>query len=123
MPADHDETQVPRVVINPQVTYDVGDLLDKMGTRIDKGFAEVKTLLAGKADKSDLAAINARLDEHGREIGRLKDRQREDEAAQAAVSAAKTTNTDARQRRINIGLSAALVTVSLLGVLAAVMHW
>lgn len=117
--AGDDNIQVPRVVINPQVTYDVGELLDKLGTRIDSGFARIEEKLASKADKADLAAINARLDEHGKEIGRLKDRQREDEASQAAVDAAAKGATDRRQRVINVALSFALVIISALGVLSA----
>ena len=108
---------------NPKVTYDVGDLLDRLGTRIDTGFARREVSLASKADKSDLAAINARLDEHGQEIGRLKDRQREDEAAAQAVTASEKVTTDGRQRRWNLFLSAALVLVSLLSVLSVVLHW
>ena len=106
------------VIINPQVTYNIGDLLDRLGTRLDSGFASINTKLDNKADKSDLAAINARLDEHGREIGRLKDRQREDEAASMAVSAQRDRARDWRRWALEFAVSAAVAG----GTIAAVLH-
>lgn len=118
---------VPQVVqLNPapiQVSWDLAKYLDNLGSRLDSGVARIEAKLDTKADKADLAGINARLDEHGKEIGRLKDRQREDEAASAAVLAAAKVTTDKHQRRWNLMLSTALVIVSFLGVLAAAMHW
>lgn len=115
-----DEIQVPKVVINPQVTYDVGDLLDKLGTRIDSGFAEVKTLMAGKADKTDLAAIIARLDEHSKEIARLKDRQREDEVAAQVISNQRDRARDWRRWALEFIASAVVAGGTIAGVL--VLH-
>lgn len=96
--------------VSPKVTYDVSDLLDRIGTRLDQGFARVETALVGKADKSDLAAINARLEEHGREIGRIKDQMRSDEAASAAVAAQRAAWRD--WRRWAVGLVVLLAAAS-----------
>ena len=108
----------PPVILNPQVTYNIGDLLDRLGTRLDSGFASINTKLDSKADKSDLAAINARLDEHGREIGRLKDRQREDEAAALAVGNQRDRARDWRRWALEFLVSAAIAG----GTIAAVLH-
>lgn len=122
-----EETPIPQVVqVNPapvQVAWDLAKYLDNLSTRMDQGIARIEVKLDSKADKADLAGINARLDEHGKEIGRLKDRQREDESAQAAVTAAAKSALDARQRKWNFALSLALVLVALLSVLVGVMHW
>lgn len=122
-----EDTPIPQVVqLNPapiQVSWDLAKYLDNLGSRLDAGVARIEAKLDTKADKADLAGINARLDEHGKEIGRLKDRQREDEAAQAAVAASTKTLVDSRQRKWNFFLSAAIAAGSVVGVLAAVMHW
>ena len=107
---------------NPKVVYDVGDLLDRMGTRIDQGFATITAKLDNKADKSDLAAINARLDEHGREIGRLKDRQREDEAAQKALEGAQTRRASMRQWSVSTWVAIAGVASSAGFLVYTVIH-
>lgn len=112
-----DADQTPKMVINPQVVYDVGDLLDRLGTRLDTGFATLIEKLDNKADKSDLAAINARLDEHSKEIGQLKDRQREDEAAQRALLKVKSSTTNWRRWAIEAVISAAATAGILIGVL------
>lgn len=110
----------------PQIGISGSDLLslvDRIGTRLDSGFARIEAKLDGKADKSDLIRIEARLDEHGREIGRLKDQQREDEVAQRAVDDQREKRSTSSQRRWNYALSFALVAVGLLGVLAGALHW
>jgi hypothetical protein len=125
--AEETPTPIPQVVqVNPapvQVAWDLAKYLDNLGSRMDSGIARIEAKLDTKADKADLAGINARLDEHGKEIGRLKDRQREDEAAQLAVTAATKATTDSRQRRWNLLLAAALVVVSAFSTLAVVLHW
>lgn len=115
-----------QVVVNPapvQVAWDLAKYLDNLGTRMDSGIARIEAKLDQKADKSDLAGINARLDEHGKEIGRLKDRQREDEAAQHAVDSAAKIRVDSKQRRWNFALALALVLVSAMSVVGALAHW
>ena len=102
----------------PKVSWDVADLLDRMGTRLDQGFAtlnakldskadkgdltEITTKLDLKADKTDLTQIHARLDQHGQEIGHLKDRMREDEAAEAAVQKQRDAWRDWRRWAIGV---------------------
>lgn len=71
--------------VSPKVTYDVADLLDRMGTRIDQGFSEMKALMTNKADKSDVARMEARLDEHGKKIGSLEDWRKEATAEERAA--------------------------------------
>lgn len=97
---------------------DLLNLLDRIGTRIDAGFARVETKMDGKADKSDIARIDRRLDEHGRSIGALKDRQRSEEAAAEAVSVARSHTID--RRRWVIGTAA--VTLAALPTVLAVFH-
>lgn len=122
-----DPEHIPQqVVVNPapvQVAWDLAKYLDNLGSRMDSGIARIEAKLDQKADKADLAGINARLDEYGKEIGRLKDRQREDEAAQHAVDSAAKVRVDSKQRKWNIALSLALVVVSALSVIAAMGHW
>jgi hypothetical protein len=122
-----EEQHIPQVVqltqAPIQVSWDLAKYLDNLGSRLDAGVARIEAKLDTKADKADLAGINARLDEHGKEIGRLKDRQREDEAAQAAVAVSTKSAVDSRQRKWNFLLSGAIAVGSVTGVLAAVMHW
>lgn len=110
------EPNDPRLVPSQSVVYDVGELLDKLGTRLDSGFARVEAKLDTKADKVDLATINAKIDEHTKEIGQLKDRQRADEIAQQAVTHAKTESANKTQTLWNIGLAFALVLFTALSV-------
>lgn len=96
------------------ITYTVKELLNDLKSAVDTGFAGVRASLDTKADKSQIEEITRRLDEHGREIGQLKDQQRVDEAATNALAGAKASRVSARQWLIGILISAAFVVVALL---------
>lgn len=98
---------------------DLLGLLDRIGTRLDAGFARMEAKMDGKADKADLLRIEARLDEHGREIGKLKDRQREDEAAQGALAQRHTTVIEWRKYVV---ATLAIALAALPGFLALWIH-
>jgi hypothetical protein len=98
-------------------------MVDRLGSRMDAGMARIEAKLDHKADKVDLARIETRLDEHGKDISRLKEQIRSQDILNDAVTTQRTAAVDSRQRRINLVLAAALVVVSLLGVLATVFHW
>lgn len=104
--------------VNPQVTYDVADLLDRIGTRLDAGFAEIKVLVASKADKADLAGINARLDEHSKDISWLKDRQRETVLVAETLNVSNAKRGDWRRWALEAAISAAACAGILVGVLS-----
>lgn len=76
------------------VEYTVKELLNQLQRSQDVGFTEVKASLSNKADKVDVERLNRRLDEHGREIGWLKDRQREDEAVTAALTSSRKRSSE-----------------------------
>lgn len=89
---------------DPIVAYRVADLLDRMGTRLDEGIATLLAKLDDKAGKADLAAITARLEEHGKKILAIEERLRVDEASAKAVQAQRDAWRD--WRRWAIGLFA-----------------
>lgn len=92
-----------------KVVYDVADLLDRIGTRIDTGFATLVEKLDNKADKSDLAAINARLDEQSRRLAEVETWQH---AKDAAVEAHQDRDErDNARRNMWLALAAAAATV------------
>lgn len=98
---------------DPIIQYSVKELLSNLQTSVDSGFAATRASLETKADKSQVEAINRRLDDHGREIGKLKDRQREDEAATSALSTARQARGAWRQWAISNapGFTLALIAV------------
>jgi len=111
MPADDTYTMDPHILAAisaaaaasaPKVTYDVADLLDRMGTRIDTGFAEVKTLMSNKADKSDLARINATLEKHDSRLDKLEQAR----AEERAVSSDRKSRLSLNQWRFSTWLAA-----------------
>lgn len=93
---------------DPTIVYTVKELLGNIQKTVDEGFAGVRASLETKADKSQIDAITRRLDEHGREIGALKDRQREDEAAASALSGARASRLSGRQWAVGILFTAAI---------------
>ena len=100
-----------------KIEYTVKELLSNLQHAVDTGFAGVRASLDTKADKSQVAEITRRLDEHGREIGELKDRQRADEAATTALQGAKDKRSSFRMWLIGAGLSLALVASALIPLL------
>lgn len=88
-----------------------GDGLLKLVTdgnaRADQALARIETKLDNKVDKGDLLRIEARLDEHGRKIGQLEDRQREEEAAQQAIAQRRAVWVD--WRKWSVGVAVILV--------------
>ncbi|HET6909067.1 MAG TPA: hypothetical protein VFH54_06995 [Mycobacteriales bacterium] len=99
------------------VSYSVKELLGNIQSAVDAGFAGVRASLDTKADKTQIDAITRRLDEHGVEIGELKDRQRADEAATNALTGAKEKRSNFRMWLIGTGISAALVASALIPIL------
>lgn len=113
----------PTPANEPVVEYSVKDLLNDMRREQTVGFTRLDTKLDGKADRTDLAAVQAELAsvkaEHGAEIGHIKDKLREDEAAHHALSAAKTTTVDKRRWLTNTITSVAIAVIGALSALAA----
>lgn len=96
----------------PTVSYSVKDLLAQIQTSVTAGFARLETALANKADKADVVAVHARLDEHQRAIEDLKTRQTGDDAVRTARSRAWTT----RQWTIGVVVTAVAAAGSVLAV-------
>ncbi len=106
-------------------------MLEQIGRRLDTGFTRIDTKLHlkdykvdmarmdvkldSKADKADLARMEARLDQHGREIGALKDSQRAEEVASAALATRRDQTVEWRKWVIGI---VAVVAATLPGLLA-----
>lgn len=59
MAEDHDDAEV---------RYTVRDLLDRIRADQSAGFARIETAMSGKADKADVARLEARLDQHARRL-------------------------------------------------------
>lgn len=53
---------------NIAVTYTVKELLASMQREQAAGFARIETSMSSKADKSDVARMEARLDAHGKAL-------------------------------------------------------
>ena len=107
-----------QVIINPQVTYNIGDLLDRLGTRLDTGFASLNTKLDEKASKTDLATINATLAAHDGRLGKLEAGQAEEKVVAAALLARKDRARDWRRWALEIAVAAAAAG----GTIALVLH-
>lgn len=85
MAADQDD--------DAQVTYSVKDLLASIASQQAAGFAEIKTALLQKADKSDVQRLEGRLNEHARhlsehdhQLASLAQQQHDDEVAANEVA-------------------------------------
>lgn len=61
------------------VTYTVKDILAEIKKDQTAGFARIEQAMKGKADKSDLARIEGRLDQHQVQIDELRKRQDRDD--------------------------------------------
>jgi hypothetical protein len=102
-----------------EVRYTVKELLSSIKKDQTEGFTDVKAKLDTKADRVDLARINARLDEHGRDIGSLKQwRQTTQDSAAAHQRAAEKFWTWPKR----IGAAAFSVAVVLSPIVAALIH-
>lgn len=87
----------------------VGEVREDLGGRIDKLSETVNTVIKDHehrltvseehvaALRTEHAALVLRVDDHGRDIGSLKDRQRADEAATAALQGEKIRKVTNRQ--------------------------
>lgn len=115
MPVDPAE---PTVIINPQVTYNIGDLLDRLGTRLDTGFASINAKLDGKASKEDLATINATIAAHDQRLGRLETDSAQGQLVASTLAARKDRASDYRRWAMEFLVSAAVAG----GTIAAVLH-
>lgn len=94
--------------IESQSTAGFATLAAKLDNKADKGDVEaLRHQISGKADKSDLDSMRERIDSHGRAIGELKDRQRDDEVASTAVQAADEKRRTWRQWAVGVAVIAA----------------
>ena len=59
------------------------DILDKLQTTQAAGFAEMRTSLLGKADKTDIDAIRNELASHHDRLSTIEQQQRDDELIEA----------------------------------------
>lgn len=97
------------------ITYDVKELLADIKTQQAVGFAELKTKLDTKADKSDLARMEVRLDNHAT---RLHDVERTLQKTEVKETVHKSIGerTWSRKKQVLAGLSAfALFLATLFG--------
>lgn len=76
------------------VVYPVGELLAGIRDDMGKGFARVEKGLEAKADKSDVARLNGRLDEHQKQITELRQRQDRDDEQTRTRQEIKTQRRD-----------------------------
>lgn len=60
-----------------EVTYSVKELLSALRDDQTRGFAAITAQLTGKADKTDVARMEGRLDDHARRIGSLEGDQKQ----------------------------------------------
>ncbi len=124
------ETNAPGGISTDPV---VAAWLQSIHTGMTSGFLEMRTALAGKADKSDvdqlrrqldgkadkadISPLIERLDHHGEEIGRLKDRQRDDESETRALQGDKARRSARWKWWIGTSLTLPFGVLSLLQIL------
>lgn len=99
---------------NAVVTYGVKELLAALREELSNGFVRLETALSGKADKADLAEIRGELKAHGEEIGRLKEKESEREAAAEAHTRILDRQTEWRRWAVPALLTAVMVIVMVL---------
>lgn len=102
-----------------ETRQELNDRIDGLGQKIDSfvttsehRLTVLETHQSAQAER--LGKIDARLDDHGRMIGQLKDKQREDEASTEAIEEQSKSRWSNRSTAITVGASVLLATVSLL---------
>ena len=91
------------------VTYDVRDLLADIKTAQTAGFARLEFAVAAKADKADVARMEARLDHQAREIAGVQKWQHDKDVTEAVHGEHEKRSFTFRQK-----LGAMIATVCLL---------
>lgn len=67
-----------------RIEYTVKELLGDLKKEQTAGFARIEVSMSGKADKADVARMEARLDAHGERLGTLEQARRDDQTFQSA---------------------------------------
>ena len=105
-----------------QVTYPVRELLEQMRREQTTGFARLEVSLTQKADKSDVARMEARLDQHGkelsshdREINSLRQKQREKELTEEVRSQHEERSSTWKRRVMGTLYGVAIVAATVIG--------
>ena len=103
---------------------EVMEHIDALGTKFDTfvttnehRLSVLETHNAAQAEK--ISGVLTRLDEHGHEIGTLKDKQREDEAAQKALANSKNAGWTRHSAQIGWAISAIIAVGA---ILALILH-
>jgi hypothetical protein len=96
------------------VTYTVKDILADIKKEQATGFARLEQAMKGKADKSDLARIEGRLDQHQVQIDELRKRQDLDDAGNATRAVIRQQRVEWHRWAIPTLLTIALILVGLL---------
>jgi uncharacterized coiled-coil protein SlyX len=90
----------------------LGDKIDSFVTTSEHRLTVLETHQSAQADR--LNKFSDRLDEHGKMIGRLKDKQREDEASTEALEEQSKSHWSTRTTLITVAASIVLAVATLL---------
>jgi uncharacterized coiled-coil protein SlyX len=102
-----------------ETRQELNDRIDGLGSKIDSFVTtsehRLTVLETHQSSQSDrLNKFGDRLDEHGKMIGRLKDKQREDEASTEALEERSQAHWSTRTTLITVVASAVLAVATLL---------
>jgi ferric-dicitrate binding protein FerR (iron transport regulator) len=108
-----DRRSAARRASDASVKYTVKELLQKLSDEQTAGFARIEVSLASKADKADVAKLEARLDEHGKAIDKLQDFQHELETAER-VHESHVTRSWSKLQRVAASVMAVLTLLAMI---------
>lgn len=102
------------------VTRPLMDEIQGLRSDVSAGFAGLTARLEGKADKADVARMEARLDEHGTQIAELR-QWRHDRETAAGVTARRLDRVLTRRQKVwgIVGAVALVAATAMSGVLAS----
>jgi hypothetical protein len=110
----YDRVDTVRQEIGAQIA-NLGTKFDAFVTSNEHRLTILETHQAAEAVRHN--DVMARLEEHGIEIGRLKDQQRADEAAAKALEDAESTRTSARNRWVTGSASVVIALAAVFTIL------
>ena len=107
----YDLVNETRVELNDRIEG-LGAKIDSFVTTSEHRLTVLETHQSAQAER--LGAIDNRLDDHGRMIGMLKDKQREDESATDALEQRSQAHWSTRTTLITVAASAVLAIATIL---------
>lgn len=113
---------MPDDVGNVSVTYTVKELLGNIQTEQTKGFARIEQALNGKADRSDIAAIQRDVAHLGDRFADFEKWRQGREVSERERNSVIQHNTDTHQRRWNMCLAVAVALSTVAYTLEAFLH-